>query len=161
MTPKQFIEKQYRWSGFKERIEPYLTDKKCSKKLQEYVLSEDMKDTAIQIQCKSEPIPVKIFASIFQNFCKTANKENYYVFHLKTPKEVLAVRLGWGGDGWGLDGCDFDGIGPWLQGRVFLFFATGTLETESSPLALESLDTSVTDAITLLKSRGYKVSREF
>lgn len=128
MKPKQFIKKQYLTSSFKERVLPELTDDKSEIKLQECTLKERMNDTQLKEITKSTPINVKYFASIIQDFVKTADKSMYFILHIKTSKEVVAVPVGWSGDEWdfGADGFDYDW---WPGDLVFLFPATDSLDS--------------------------------
>lgn len=154
--PLEFIKSCYLWSAFKDRVLPHLKNGMSSALLSEYVLPKDMQDSEIQKQTKSNPIPVEIFASVLQNFCKTADKSKCYIFHVQTPKEVVAVRVLWSGDEWDLDALDFDDDNPWFLGDVFLFSATGTSETDNK--TLEPLDSlTLEKAVTIIKNAGYVI----
>jgi len=129
MKPKQFIKKQYLTSSFKERVLPELTDDKSEIKLQECTLKERMNDTQLKEITKSTPINVKYFASIIQDFVKTADKSMYFILHIKTSKEVVAVPVSWYDDEWNFYAHDFD-FSAWCSGAyVFLFPATDSLDS--------------------------------
>ena len=122
MIPLQFIHSQYRWSNFREKVEPYLTDEKCDKKLKTYVLPRSMSDSEIQKETNSLPIPVSIIASVMQNFLKDADKSGYYIFHTQIRNESVAFDVCWGGGEWRFDAYEFVDGGGWrtwaaLMGR--------------------------------------------
>ena len=133
--PKEFINSQYIWSGFKEKILPELTDKKSTLKLEEHKLGVPMYDTEITKKYGDISISVDIFASVLQNILK--DKEKWYLFHVKTSKGVVAVSVYWRDDGWDLHARVLDCGDPWLGGRSFFTPATRNLDTKS-------LDTSET-----------------
>ena len=133
--PKEFINSQYIWSGFKEKILPELTDKKSTLKLEEHELGVPMYDTEITKKYGDISISVDIFASVLQNILK--DKEKWYLFHVKTSKGVVAVDVRWDGDGWRLRAFGLGCGGPWSGGCSFFAPATRNLDTKS-------LDTSET-----------------
>ena len=48
MKPIKFINQQYLWDEFKEKVLPELTDKKSTLKLEEHKLGKPMTNTEIQ-----------------------------------------------------------------------------------------------------------------
>ena len=149
LTPLQFINKQYLWSSFKERILPELTDEKIKGILSEYILPRKMSDAEIKEETKSIPIDVKYFASILQRFLEEADKNKVYIFHIQTSKEVVAFGVGWDDGGWGFRAYDFDDDGDWNAGGVFVSFATSktkTLDTSDS-LKLRKLVAEIKEVI--------------
>lgn len=139
MKPRKYIETFYQWTSFKERVQPYLTDKKHTKKLEGYVLPRNMNDTEIKSETNSQPIDVEVLADCIQKQCTDKNK--WYIFHVKTPKEIVAVLVNWNGDRWDVRADDWGYVGPWFEGRVFVFSATAGAKTlKSDSLTLSNLD---------------------
>lgn len=154
MKPTQFIKRQHLLLCFKEKVLPYLTDEKSKIKLKEYILPKYMNDTSIKTTTNSTPIDVKYFASILHNHLKTANKNKYYIFHIKTPKKIVAVRVDWFADVWFVYAFDFDYGVLWDEGFVFLFPATDTLDLDtrnSDPLVLETRIKKLEDEVASLR----------
>lgn len=139
-TPTQFINSQYLWIGFKEKVLPFLTDTKYNGRVHTFVLPRIMSNSELQKETNSIPIPVKYFASAISNFLKTADKSKWYIGHINTGSQVVAFNVDWRDEEWNFRAYDFDDGDDWHGGRLFLSFATADSETLS-------LDTS--DSLTL------------
>lgn len=158
MKPTTFISKQYLWESFKTRVLPHLTGKEDTRNLVSYTLPKPMNDYEIKSATSSVPMPAETFASVAQRFLKTASKKDWYIFHVQTSKEVVAVGVSWGGGEWGFDTYGLDD-GAWDDGCVFVSFATGTSETSNETLG-NSVPLSLESAIQTVKEAGYKIYKE-
>ena len=148
----------HRWQSFKEKIEPYLTDTKSNIILTPYTLTRNMSDFEIAKSAKSTPIPVVEFASVMQLFCENADKSKYYIFHVKTDSEVVAVSLRWNDAEWNSNASRFDDGLDWHGGSFFLSPATAPDPSETSNLdTLNSL--TLARAIEVCKENGLVVYR--
>lgn len=158
MKPTTFISKQYLWESFKTRVLPHLTEKEDTRDLVLYTLPKPMNDYEIKSATSSVPMPAETFASVAQRFLKTASKENWYIFHVQTSKEVVAVDVFWHGGEWDFNTYDLDDD-AWYGGGVFVSFATGTSETSNETLG-NSVPLSLESALQTVKEAGYKIYKE-
>lgn len=123
---------QYHFDGFKNRLlndakEKVVSVGKAIKNFREYVLSQNMNDTAIQQNTKSVPVEENVFWATLYVLLSEGKllKDKVYIMHVrKESGEIVAFRVGWGGDEWILRACEFGADDWWRQGNVFLFPAT-------------------------------------
>lgn len=104
--------------------------------LKQYVLPENMNDTAIQNKNASTPMTEDQFWAMLylliinpklgKKILKyVLRKDKVYVFHVKlTDGTVVAVRVYWIDDEWDLSARGFGHLNLWCEGGVFLFPAT-------------------------------------
>lgn len=121
------------WKPSKERT---IKIDRTSRKVNEYRLPKNMNDSTIQKNAKSTPMSIEEYWLVRYLFIINPelgkqvleyelSKSNYYIMHVRLDDgSVVAVGLRWGGDEWDSDAGRFDDDGDWVEGRIFLSFAT-------------------------------------
>ncbi len=123
------------WLGQPSAAKTILLDFAQASPLQEYILPENMNDTAIQNRAQSKPMTEQQFWLMLyvliiepklgkQHFQYELSKSKYYIFHVQLDSgEVVAVLVFWYVGAWFCYANRFGFDGAWNQAHVFLFFA--------------------------------------